>query len=173
MQQLFEYTFEIQEFEGLSPVNTSLSSGNGAGDDLEVPLELGAVFAEISQVHVVTVAVRAPDAVAGAQRANRLLRSAGITAVRLMPDLVSLNEVGGRLEVTRQTASNWARGDRHKGKFPPPYVPGDSRLWYWPEVVQFCVAHEIQTEHLKPVSYPSRQELAVINGALVQTQQWV
>lgn len=169
MDQPFEYVFEVELLAGLPSVNISLPDVTG----LEIPVELGAVFAEISQVQLVTVTVRASDALAGAQRASRLLRSAGIVTLRLVADLVSLNEVGVRLNVTRQTASNWARGDRHKGKFPNPYVPGDSRLWYWPEVVQFCVTNEIQTGHLKPVSYPSRHELAVINGALVQAQLWM
>ena len=71
------------------------------------------------------------------------VKKAGATVERVEPDpLVSLSDMAGRANLTRQAMTNYFKGDRGEG-FPAPRarVTTDSPLWDWADASAWLYRH--------------------------------
>ncbi|WP_298128230.1 hypothetical protein [Brevundimonas sp.] len=71
------------------------------------------------------------------------VRAAGATVERVEPDpLVSLSDMAGRANLSRQAMTNYFKGDRGEG-FPAPRarVTTDSPLWDWADASAWLYRH--------------------------------
>ncbi len=96
---------------------------------------------------------------------NRYANNIKIKRIDL--DLVSLSQIAGRLDVTREAVRLWATGERRKG-FPEPFASaGQSLLWAWSEVFDWLSEEEIQDDPLPlPINLIER-----LNGAYARDRK--
>ena len=158
METQFEFDFEVTPF---TDPDFELR------DRLEEEFDLN--FSVLANVPVATMVVSAIDALSAASEAVAILNQNGITVVRALEDLVSLREISDRIGVSRQAVSNWARGTRQGDLFPVPFVLGETRLWYWPEVVEFCSSRGIKMIEPPFLTLPTRLELRQVNGMIANS----
>lgn len=110
-----------------------------------------------------TLLAEGTDAVDVALTTARHLDRLDAKVERLVPDLVTRNEIAERFGVTRQTAHNWSSGDRREG-FPAPRIVSAAPLWYWPDLVDWSRVHNVAGNPDNDVTFPTFDQVDVINA---------
>lgn len=79
-------------------------------------------------------------------------------------DMVTQAEIARRIGRTRQIVSQYIKGGRGPGNFPPPAcnITDGAPLWYWCEVAHWLCDNSI----LKEADFREAQDLTVINSVL-------
>lgn len=113
--------------------------------------------------YFVTVEADGVDCVSAAKNMHMRLCSLGLQVTRLVVDLVTRGDIATRLDVTRQSVSNWTRGVR-RGDFPAPVNPVAGGAWLWGDVHRWAVVNGYLEDD--GVSYPSLADLDRFNGWL-------
>lgn len=113
--------------------------------------------------YFVTVEADGVDCVSAAKNMHMQLCALGLQITRLVVDLVTRSDIAARLDVSRQAASNWARGAR-RGHFPAPVNSVAGGVWLWGDVHRWAVEKGVLRD--EGVSYPTLADLDHFNGWL-------
>lgn len=108
------------------------------------------------------------DCVDAGQLAVHELRRRGVSVLRLQEDLVTRSEMAFRLDVTRQTATNWASGTRRSG-FPLPNRETAQGLWLWGDIVAWMQTQPGGYETYE-TTWPTQEDHDLVNGWLAQAR---
>jgi len=142
-------------------------------DPIEEPLQdkideqFDALMSTQGASFFVTVGAEGGSAADAALGVAAALAQLGVNVRRMAEDLVTRTDIAERTGKTPQAVGAWVRGDRQAADpFPPPYNYVAGGVWLWSEVNEWLARIGGPADD---VSYPSRQDYALVNHILGTT----